>query len=125
MKLKTIYLRTGSALNPIISEWAVNNGLEVEEVSLTENYADEINGLIIFNQNGDIEKDAAEVRNAFDGKSKPVHRIDINGTLMVGVSNFDLWLERNGCVKVLMLGSDTLVENGNLNRFFEAIKYEK
>lgn len=125
MKLKTIYLRTGSTLNPIISEWANNNGLEVEEVSLTENYADGINGLIIFNQNGDIEKEVVEVRNAFDSKSKPVHRIDINGTLMVGVSNFDLWLERNGCVNVLMLGSDSLLENGNLNRFFETIKFEK
>ncbi len=124
MKLKTIFLRTGSTLNPIISEWASNNGLEVEEVSLTENYGDEINGLIILNQNGDLEKDAVEVRNAFDGKSKPVHRIDINGTLMVGVSNFDLWLERNGCFKVLIIGSETLLENANFNRFFETIKLQ-
>ncbi len=122
MKLKTIYLRTGSTLNPIISEWANNNGLEAEEVSLSENYTDGINGLIILNQNGDIEKELMEARNAFDGKSKPVHRIDINGTLMVGVSNFDLWLERNGVANVLILGHDGLVENPNLNRFFETIK---
>jgi hypothetical protein len=50
-----------------------------------------------------------------------VHKIDINGTLMVGVSNLDLWIERNKCKKVLIIGADSLIENPNLERYLERL----
>jgi hypothetical protein len=40
---------------------------------------------------------------------------------MVGVSNLDLWIERNKCKKVLIIGADSLIENPNLERYLERL----
>ena len=69
------------------------------------------------------DKEIAELRDIFDHKQKPVHKIDINGTLMVGVSNLDLWIERNKCKKVLIIGAESLIENPNLERYLERLNW--
>ena len=48
--------------------------------------------------------------------------IDINGTLQVAVSNFQLWLTTNKCKSVLIVGAEELLENENLDRFLNKIK---
>jgi hypothetical protein len=50
---------------------------------------------------------------------KPTLNIDINGTIMVAVSNLDLWVERNRCKKIMMIGSNDLLKNPNLERFLQ------
>lgn len=122
MKLKKIYTKPGSLFGSLIAEWAAMNQLEVEELPLEDGFDEVVDGLVIFNQNSDVEKDLLDIRKVFDDTLKPVQRIDINGTLMVGVSNFSLWLERNGCKNVLFLGADKLKDNDNLSRYLEAMK---
>lgn len=122
MKLKKIFVKTGTAFSSKIVEWSTSHDLEVEEISLEDRFDEQLDGLVIFNQNSDIEKELLDIRKLFDDSLKPVQRIDINGTLMVGVSNFSLWLERNGCTKVLFVGSDKLVENPNLARYLDSMK---
>ena len=83
---------------------------------------DQMDGLLIFNENQTIEREASELRDVFDLKQRPIQKIDINGTLVVGISNFTFWLERNNCKKILVVGSDHLLENPNLDRFLSNIK---
>jgi hypothetical protein len=123
MKLETLYLKNNSRFAHLLTSWAYERNYTVDEFSDKNEDADAgIDGLVIFNQNQTVDKELAEIRDIFDHKQKPVHKIDINGTLMVGVSNLDLWIERNRCKKVLFIGSDSLVENPNLERYLENIK---
>jgi hypothetical protein len=122
MKLDKIFLKNNSRFSNLLTNWANERNFEVEE--FTEKKEDPeagIDGLVIFNQNQSLDKEIAELRDLFDNKQKPVHKIDINGTLMVGVSNLDLWIERNKCKKVLIIGADSLIENPNLERYLERL----
>lgn len=123
MKLDSIYLKNNSKFSQLLSTWAAERNFNLGEYSEKADGSDEgIDGLVIFNENQEIERDLGEIRDLFDGKQKPVHKIDINGTLMVGLSNLDLWIERNRCKKVLFIGGDNLLENPNLERYLSNIK---
>jgi hypothetical protein len=123
MKLNKILLRTNSKFSVVLNTWAHEKGYSVEDFDDKKENPDEgVDGLVIFTQNQTIEKDIAEFRAMFDHKQKPVHKIDINGTLMVGISNLDLWVERNKCKKVLFVGADNILENLNLVRYLEHLK---
>ena len=118
MKLDTIFLKDNSRFSQYLTSWVNDRHIELQEFSMKNEDAQEgIDGLVIFTENQEVDKDILDIRSIFDKNQKPVHKIDINGTLMVGVSNLDLWIERNGCKKVLFLGSDTILENPNLERY--------
>jgi hypothetical protein len=38
---------------------------------------------------------------------------------MVAISNLDLWIERNRCKKIMIIGSNELVKNPSLDRFLQ------
>jgi len=118
MKIEKFYLQTHTKFGKSISEWAQASSIEI--IDFHERNLDEISfidGLVIFTENQSIEKEANEGRNAFDLKQKPIHKIDINGTLVASVSNFTFWIERNACKNILFIGSDQLIKNPNLERF--------
>lgn len=122
MKIDKIILRKNGAFSTLLTSWASEKNFQVEDLTDdNENPSEGIDGLVIFNINQEIDREVAEIRLAFDGKQKPVHNIDINGTLMVGVSNLDLWIERNRCKKILFVGSDSLVTNPNLERYLNSM----
>jgi hypothetical protein len=123
MKLKKILLRTNSKFSVVLNTWGTEKGYVMEDFDDKKEYSDEgIDGLVIFTQNQTVEKEIAEIRDLFDHKQKPVHKIDINGTLVVGISNLDLWVERNKCKAALFIGADNLLENINLVRYLEHLK---
>ena len=123
MKLKTIFLKGSSKFSTAVQAWATDRNFELAEFNDKLEDADEgIDGLVLFTENQEIDREITEVRALFDKNQKPVHKIDINGTLMVGVSNLDLWLERNSCKKILIIGADSLVSNVNLERFLSNLK---
>lgn len=123
MKLETLFLKNNSRFSHYLTSWANERNYTIDEFSDKNEDSDAgIDGLVIFNQNQTLDKEIVEIRELFDHKQKPVHKIDINGTLMVGVSNLDLWIERNRCKKVLFVGADSLLENPNLERYLENIK---
>jgi hypothetical protein len=123
MKLDKIYLKTNSRFSEFLNLWATENNYSVADFSEKNDDSDEgIDGLVIFNENQEVDRDILDIRAVFDNHQKPVHRIDINGTLMVGISNLDLWIERNSCKKVLFIGADVLVENPNLERYITNLK---
>lgn len=123
MKLDKIYLKTSSRFSGFLTNWANEKNYSLAEYSEKNDDSDEgIDGLVIFNENQEVERDILDIRAIFDNHQKPVHRIDINGTLMVGISNLDLWIERNSCKRVLFIGGDTLVDNPNLERYLTNLK---
>jgi hypothetical protein len=118
MKVDKIYVKAGSKFTEHIELWASVkcNELIVVADKITEN-VERYDSLLIFNENQTLTKEIAEVKALFDKQQKAIHKIDINGTLMVGLSNLELWAEQNKCKRLLILGGEELVKNPNLERY--------
>ena len=121
MKLNTIYLKADSPFSSVLGEWAEKQGIATLEFDFKSDEL-EPDGLLLINQNQDIEKELDEVHTDFYKKHMPTQKIDINGTLQVAVSSFEMWLNNFKCQKILVLGSENLVKNDNLDRFLQRIQ---
>jgi len=121
MKVHKIYLKPDCAFSSFIAEWANEQGIETEdhEFKVGDQEAD---GLLVINENQDIEKETYDIHTFFDAKHLPTQKIDVNGTLQVAVSNFEMWLRNYKCKEIFILGSDELLKNENLNRFLSRIE---
>ncbi|MDX2360449.1 MAG: hypothetical protein QNK23_06560 [Crocinitomicaceae bacterium] len=120
MNLQSIYIKPDSQFSTYLTEWAEKMGVEVNEYDLKiEEQSAE--GLLLINANQDIDKDIYDLHTLFDKKHIPTQKIDINGTMQVAVSNFEMWLRNYKCKNILILGSDDLIKNENLDRFFNKI----
>lgn len=118
MKVTKVYVHTNSPFAEKISEWLLKKKIDVLTFSEKEDNALKvIDGLVIFNESKSLPKEIDDMERIAKNNQKPTLNIDINGTLMVAVSNLDLWVERNRCKKIMMIGSDDLVKNPNLDRF--------
>jgi hypothetical protein len=122
MLVDKIILRTGSKFTSYIAEWAKSNCDEL--LMLSDRHLDLVSmeSLLIFNQNQHLTRDIIEYKSVFDKLQKPIHNIDINGTLSVGKNNLELWISVNKCKTILIVGADDLTNNVNLNRFLESIQ---
>ena len=120
MKVTKVYVQTNSAFANKISEWLIKKKIDVLTFSEKEDNALKvIDGLVIFNESKSLPKEIEEMERIAKNNQKPILNIDINGTLMVAVSNLDLWVERNRCKKIMIIGSNDLVKNPNLDRFLQ------
>lgn len=120
MDLDVILTRPETAFAQRINEWALQHGIATEAYDLrSEDFPD---GMLLINANQDINREDIDLHTLFDRKHIPTQKIDINGTLQVAVSNFELWLRTYKCGRVLILGSDELLQNENLDRFLNKIK---
>lgn len=123
MKIDCIYLKSSSQFGNFLAPWLQARNLNSLDYTNKSEDADEgIDGMVIFSENQEVGRELEEIKASFDRRQKPVHKIDINGTVMVAVSNLDLWLERNRCKKVLFVADDSLVKNPNLERLFTHLK---
>ncbi|MEN9304525.1 MAG: hypothetical protein RL264_2954 [Bacteroidota bacterium] len=118
MKVDKIYLKAGSKFSERVYEWSVSrcNDLVSVQDKLADAY-ETFDSLLIFNENQTLNREISELKTIFDKQQRPVHKIDINGTLMVGRSNLELWVEQAKCKRLLVIGGDELVKNPNLERF--------
>ena len=121
MKLELIYLKPDSTFSLHIEEWAKNRGIETMEYDLKSEEI-VVDGLLLINENQTIEKEMEEIHTLFDMKHIPTQKIDINGTLQVALSNYQMWQSNFKCKSILILGSDNLIKNKNLDRFLSKIK---
>lgn len=120
MQLDVILLRPESAFGKRIGDWASDHNIATEEYDQrSEEFPD---GMILVNSNQDFEREDLDLHTLFDNKHIPTQKIDLNGTLQVAVSNFELWVKTYKCRKVLIVGSDDLINNENLDRFLAKIK---
>ena len=77
--------------------------------------------MLLINANQDFNKEDIDLHDQFDAKHIPTQKIDVNGTLQVAISNFNLWLTTNKCKRVLIVGSEELLNNENLERFLDKV----
>lgn len=118
MKVTKVYVQTNSVFGEKIAEWLKKKRIDILTFSEKEDSAMKvIDGLVVFNESKSLPKDIDEMEQIAKNNQKPTLNIDINGTLMVAVSNLDLWIERNRCKKIMIIGSNDLVKNSNLDRF--------
>ena len=119
MNVNSIYLDPESSFSKYISEWAANMGISIVDYDHKSEVIPE--GILLINANQDIDKDHVEIYDLYDKKHIPTQKIDVNGTLQVAVSNLNMWLNNFKCKNILILGSESLVKNENLDRFFSRI----
>ncbi len=122
MKIETFYIKPQTAFSAYVKNWAEEVGVPVEDYELKMVDDQIADGLLLVNENQDIPKDLYEFHSYFDHRHIPTQKIDLNGTLQVALSSFEMWLSTNKCRRVLILGADNLVNNDNLERFFSKVK---
>jgi hypothetical protein len=121
MTLDKIYLRKDKKFAKHMMSWAEKKSDEIVFIADKSINIDHIDALLIINENQQYSKEIFEIKLAFDNKQKSTLKLDINGTLMATVSNLGLWFERVQCKTLLILGSEDLVKNENLNRLLNSI----
>ena len=121
MKVETILIKPNSPFANAIAEWTAQRQFQSAVFNRTDEPDEGIDGLVIFSENQELDKESEEIRASFDRKQKPVHKIDINGTLQVGVTNFALWLDSTKAKNVLVIGAEELADNPNLERYLDAV----
>jgi hypothetical protein len=120
MKVTKVYVQTNSSFAEKITEWLQIKNIDVLTFSEKEDNALKvIDGLVVFNESKFLPKEIDEMEKVAKNNQKPTLNIDINGTIMVAISNLDLWIERNRCKKIMIIGSHELVKNPNLDRFLQ------
>ena len=119
MKVNLIHLESNSKFSKYISEWANTGGISI--VDYDHKAEDLPEGLLLINANQDIDKDHEAIHALYSKKHIPTQKIDVNGTLQVAVSSVDMWLNNFKCKNILILGSESLLKNENLDRFFNRI----
>jgi hypothetical protein len=122
MKLAHIFTTEDNSFTQQLVNWAHSLDITTSPLEIKAGYLDEVDGLVIFHENHDFSKANQEIVSDFEAKQKPISKIDINGTLMVAVSNFSLWLDIQKCKKILVIGSSNLSSNENLERFLLKLK---
>ena len=122
MKIDKIYLKASSKFSERIAEWASERAKEVVTVSekLHDSF-DFFDSMLIFNENQTLTKEVSDIKILFDKQQKAVHKIDINGTLRVAITNFDLWLDSTKSKNLMVIGAEELADNLNLDRYLDAV----
>ncbi len=121
-RIQKIYLKSNSQFSVKIKDWAET---KADEIVFTEGdnqlFLQNLDSLLIFNENQSFSSEIQEIKTYLDKQQKSVHKIDINGTLAAGSSNFSLWLENTNCKQLLILGGEELTTNSNLERYLSAL----
>ena len=122
MKVTSISLFASNQFSSKVQSWAASVATEVLSVSdKSTDYFESTDSLLIFNQNQELSQEILEIKARYDKQQKPVQKIDINGTLRVGITNFDLWLNSTKAKNVLVIGVEELATNPNLERYLAAV----
>jgi hypothetical protein len=122
MKVSSISLLISNKFSSKVQSWAARMAIEVHAVNdKTADFFESTDSLLIFNQNQELSPEILELKARYDKQQKPVHKIDINGTLQVGITNFALWLDSTKSKNLLVIGAEELADNLNLERYLDAI----
>ena len=122
MKVSSISLLISNKFSSKVQSWAERMATEVHAVNdKTADFFESTDSLLIFNQNQELSPEILELKARYDKQQKPVHKIDINGTLQVGITNFALWLDSTKSKNLLVIGAEELADNPNLERYLDAV----
>jgi ABC-type transport system involved in cytochrome bd biosynthesis fused ATPase/permease subunit len=120
--LSSISLLISNKFSSKVQSWAARMAIEVHAVNdKTADFFESTDSLLIFNQNQELSPEILELKARYDKQQKPVHKIDINGTLQVGITNLALWLDSTKSKNMFVIGAEELADNLNLERYLDAI----
>jgi hypothetical protein len=123
MQIKNIYITEENHFSTLLREWSERMDVQVIPVESNDNdLYEKVQGIVIFHENHDISKDAEEISKDLDKSNIATHKVDINGTVTATVTNLNMWIERNSCDNILVLGEKNLGKNENLHRFLEKLE---
>jgi hypothetical protein len=111
MRLNKIYTIGDNPFTQRINSWCKTNKIDFHAFVKDDKLNGEFDGLVIFHEDHNLDSLELDLRSDFEKKLKPIHKIDVNGTKQVSVSHFGLWVERNSCKELLIVGNDKLVDN--------------
>jgi hypothetical protein len=122
MKVTSISLLASNKFSLKVQSWATRMASEVHSINdKTDDFFESTDSLLIFNQNQELSPEILELKARYDKQQKPIHKIDINGTLQVGVTNLALWLDSTKSKNLLVIGAEELADNPNLERYLDAV----
>ena len=119
MSIKKIYTKNKSKFSDRIEALSLAKDIPFVVLDKEDLDFDEIDSLVIFHEDHNLDSNGAEIRDAFERKLRPIHKIDINGTKQVIISHFGLWLERNKIESPLFVGTDQLIDNPKIEGLLE------
>ncbi len=123
MYFKTIYVIADNPFGKLIAEWSANNGIEVISTKKDNHLDEKIDGVVHFHTDHDFVKEDEEIREFLIKNHKIDHKVDLNGTKIATLSNFEIWVARNRPKNILFLGDKELVKNERLFSFLEDIGF--
>lgn len=123
MSIQKLYTKVKSKFSDTIETLSQSKSIDFEILEKDERDFEEVDALVIFHEDHNLDASGEETRDIFEKKLRPIHKIDINATKQVIVSHYGLWLERNKVESPLFVGTDQLIDNpkteGLLNQMFK------
>lgn len=123
MSIQKLYTKVKSKFSDTIETLSQSKSIDFEILEKDERDFEEVDALVIFHEDHNLDAIGEEIRDIFEKKLRPIHKIDINATKQVIVSHYGLWLERNKVESPLFVGTDQLIDNpkteGLLNQMFK------
>ncbi len=111
MSIQKIYTKVKSKFSDYIEPLSLSKNIQFEILDKDERMYEEVDALVLFHEDHNLDATGQEIRDIFEKKLRPIHKIDINGTKQVIVSHYVLWLERNNVKSPLFVGTDQLIDN--------------
>ncbi len=111
MSIQKIYTKVKSKFSDRIEVLSQLKNVEFIIVDKDERNFEDTDALIIFHEDHNLEASGEEIRDIFEKKLRPIHKIDINGTKQVILTHYGLWVDRNKVQSPLIIGTDQLVNN--------------
>lgn len=125
MTEKTFLFIEQNIFSEFVQKWCEDNGVGVDFVDFKSDYLDTSDAIAMFHENHNFSKAAEELRDIFDKNNLPIHKVDINGTVIATSANFRHWLERNSIKRMIIIGEPSLIQNENFTRFLNRISARK
>lgn len=105
----------------VLKDWTEQRQIELVSPESKQELIDQAHGLVVLHENHTFSKEMQETMDLFEKNHKPIHKVDINGTLSAISGNLLMWLELNKVKTLALIGGEELEKNENLQRFLEKV----
>lgn len=117
--IQTIYTEDKSPFADSVNPWLEGLGFQVLPFQENEELTEKIDAVVIFHDNHNFDKRAAELRDLFEIHQAPIHKIDLSGTMNVALSHLSLFFDRTKCKDVLFIGCEGVKDHPKMDVFKE------
>lgn len=121
--IETIYLEgeKASELDHIIMDWSGKIGAESLVLDSKKETYEQLDGLVILHNDYDISKEHEALSDLLDKNNVPTLKVDLSGTLIALVSNFNMWIDLNKAKRLLIVGKKNVVQAEKLPALLEKV----